>query len=169
MCSAAVGAWSALAMGLAGCSSTVSPNTDGGADVGFDVVRDGGSTLLCRSGNVPYDWSSETRVLEPSADRQCPLAVEVHGYAGSMDCGMFDACCSFSRTCRFRVDFTFHDDRPDPCTRRTPCFPPQLHQRTDCRCENGRIRCDTFRAPLFPFQLCSDCHLPVPCPTRDGG
>lgn len=159
----------AIAVGLAGCPPPMESSRDGALDWG----RDGSFQGTCSWGTVPSSWRSNTRVTEQTADGTCPVAVSIDGYAGyGNDCGMFDACCDYPSSCRFRVNLTFHDDRPQPCTGVVPCFPPMMHQREDCRCEAGAIRCGTsvvVGQSLIPFHICSDCYLPSSSVCGDGG
>lgn len=140
---------------------------DSGLDVPVhesrDVASDSNLRAECFWGNGPFAWRSFTRATEFSPDGQCPTVVGVRGYAGDLDCGRFEACCSFPSSCRFRVDVTFHDDRPQPCTGAVPCFPPLETTNFNCRCDNGVIRCEPMGNPAFPYSICSDCHLPQVC------
>lgn len=166
---ATIGRLCTVAMALFGCDPTMANHSDGalesGLDASADSAIDGSFREQCSWGSG-VAWRSTTRVAERSAGGECPSVVRVDGYAGDLDCGEFDACCDFPAACRFRVELTFHDDRPQPCTGAVPCLPPHLDQRLDCRCERGAIRCPIVANAFFPYHFCSDCYLPQVC---DGG
>lgn len=157
-------------MTLGGCTAAMENHSDGALDTQLDAATDSAADSAfeeqCFWGSSTLAWRSNTRVTERSPGGGCPAVVQVDGYAGDLDCGSFEACCDYPAACRFRVDLTFHDDRPQPCTGAVPCYPPRMRQRLDCRCERGVLRCPIEGNPFFPYSFCSDCHLPLAC---DGG
>lgn len=129
--------------------------------------RDADFRMQCLGGTEATGWVSSTEVSAMASDGVCPTVVAFDAFAGMLDCGSVEGCCHVDPSCRFRVDSTFHDDRRDPCTDTTPCFPPLRTTYYNCRCENGVIRCSDEGRWAFPLHMCSDCYRPRLC--ADGG
>lgn len=120
----------------------------------------------CLGGTEATGWVSSTEVSEVASDGVCPTIVTFEAFAGRLDCGSVEGCCRIDPACRFQVNSTFYDNRPDPCTG-LRCFPPNRRTFNNCRCENGVIRCSDEGQWAFPFHICSDCYRPHLC--ADGG